>query len=154
MGETETVMQNRTKLFAPNNIEMVPVMPDMSHIFTLNNVLADGNIASMPSDRIFGSHKILTCKFFGADAKFPLGPFSLAVTRDCPILAVFVMKKNWNTYHIIVNDLRDGFKRLDASQASKKTARQQALADEFARVLEATVRQYPTQWFNYFDFWK
>ena len=154
MGETETVMQNRTKFFAPNNIEMVPVMPDMSHIFTLNNVLADGNIASMPSDRIFGSQKVLTCKFFGADAKFPLGPFSLAVTRDCPILAVFVMKKSWDTYHIVVHDLRDGFKRLDASQVSKKTARQQALADEFARVLEATVRQYPTQWFNYFDFWK
>ena len=108
----------------------------------------------MPSDRIFGSQKVLTCKFFGADAKFPLGPFSLAVTRDCPILAVFVMKKSWDTYHIVVHDLRDGFKRLDASQASKKTARQQALADEFARVLEATVRQYPTQWFNYYDFWK
>lgn len=154
MGETETVMQNRMKVFAPNNIEMVPIMPDMSHIFVLNTALADGNIASMPSDRIFGSQKSLTCKFFGDNARFPLGPFSLAVTRDCPTLAVFVMKKKWDTYQIIIRDLCNGFKRLDETQLSKKNARQQALADEFARQLEETVRLYPTQWFNYYDFWK
>ena len=154
MGETETVMKNRSKVFTPNNIEMVPIMPDMSHIFTLNNALADGHIASMPSDRIFGSQKALVCRFFGQEAKFPLGPFSLAVSRSCGALAVFVMKKRWDTYAISIFDLRKGFEHLGPDQLSKKAVRQQALADEFARRLEETVRQYPTQWFNYYDFWK
>lgn len=154
MGETETVMRNRNKVFTPNNITMVPVMPDMSHIFTLNTALSEGHIVSMPADRIFGSQKALTCRFFGHNAKFPLGPYSLAIARDCPVLAVFVMKKDWQTYHIIIKDLREGFKKVDAELLAKKSVRQQALADEFAYQLEQVVRMYPTQWFNYFDFWK
>jgi predicted LPLAT superfamily acyltransferase len=30
----------------------------------------------------------------------------------------------------------------------------QQLAQAFATQLEDIVRRYPTQWFNYFDFWK
>lgn len=154
LGETETVMKNRNKVFAPNNIAMVPVMPDMSHIFTLNTALADGHIVSMPGDRIFGSQKAVTCRFMGEEAKFPLGPFSLAVARDCGALSVFVMKKDWQTYHIIIRDLREGYKGIDPELLAKKSVRQQALADEFVRQLEQTIRQYPTQWFNYYDFWQ
>lgn len=154
MGETETVMKNRSKVFSPNNIRMVPVMPDMSHIFTLNTALSEGGIVSMPADRIFGSQKALKCQFLGQEASFPLGPFSLAVSRDCAALAVFVMKKDWQTYHITIHDLREGYGNLSPEQLSKKSSRQQALADEFARQLELIVRRYPTQWFNYFDFWQ
>ncbi len=154
LGETETVMKNRHRVFAPNNITMVPVMPDLSHIFTLNNALADGHIVSMPGDRIFGSQKSIVCRFLGADAKFPLGPFSLAVARDCPALGVFVMKRDWQTYHIIIRDLRRGYQDIDPELLVKKSVRQQALATEFARVLEEVVRMYPTQWFNYYDFWQ
>jgi len=28
------------------------------------------------------------------------------------------------------------------------------MAQNFAENLEEIVRKYPTQWFNYFDFWK
>lgn len=153
LGETETVMKNRNKVFTPNNIVMVPVMPDMSHIFTLNNALADGHIVSMPGDRIFGSQKSLTCQLLGHEAKLPMGPFSLAVARDCPVLSVMVTKRDWQTYHIRIHDLRDGYRGIDAEQLKKKSVRQQALADEYARRLEETLRQYPTQWFNYYEFW-
>lgn len=154
LGETETVMKNRNKVFTPNNIVMVPVMPDMSHIFTLNNALADGHIVSMPGDRIFGSQKSLTCQLLGHEAKLPMGPFSLAVARDCPVLSVMVTKRDWQTYHIRIHDLRDGYQGIDAEQLKKKSVRQQALADEYARRLEETLRQYPTQWFNYYEFWQ
>ena len=154
LGETETVMKNRNRVFAPNNIRMVPVMPDMSHIFTLNTALSDGHIVSMPGDRIFGSQKALTCHFLGQDAKFPLGPFSLAVARDCAALAVFVFKKDWQTYHIIINDLTQIVRESDPSALSNKKARMQALTDAYAQCLERVIRSYPTQWFNYYDFWQ
>lgn len=154
LGETETVMKNRSKMFTPNNIEMVPVMPDMSHIFTLNGALADGQIVSMPGDRIFGSQKALTCRLLGSEAKFPMGPFSLAVARDCTTLGVFVMKKDWQTYHIIINDLTQIVSESDPSALSNKKARMQALADAYAQCLERVIRSYPTQWFNYYDFWQ
>ena len=52
-GETATVMQNRALLFGETNVRMVPVSEDLSHIFALNNALADGEIASLPGDRVF-----------------------------------------------------------------------------------------------------
>ena len=139
-------MDNRASVFAPNGVEMVFVQPDMSHIFLLSNVVRDGNIASIPGDRIFGSRKFVECQFMGSPARFPLGPFRLAAVRQAPIVAIFVMKESWTSYRIFV-------RRLDSSdQGQKPTAL--GLAQQFADNLEDVVRCYPEQWFNYFDFWQ
>ena len=83
-GEKETVMQQRALRFGQSNIEMVPIAGDMSHLFTLNAALLEGSIVSMPGDRIFGSQKSITCRFFDAPAQFPAGPFLLAAQRSVP----------------------------------------------------------------------
>ncbi len=149
-GETETIMQNRENVFAPNGVEMVFVQPDMSHIFLLNNVVRDGDIASIPGDRIFGSKKFVECEFFGRKSRFPMGPFQLAVTREAPIVAIFVMKESWTLYRIFVRRL--GVSEEDKSQNKRK--QMAIVAQQFATNLEEMVRRYPEQWFNYFDFWK
>lgn len=147
-GEKETVMQNRARCFAGNNIEMVPVLPDLSHLFTANRALEEGNIVGMPGDRLFGSQKSVTCDFLGAPARFPLGPFALAVQRDVPMLSIFVMKEGVKRYRIFVH-------RIDSGDAAlPKRARMEHAAHEFAAQLEKIVRRYPTQWFNYYDFWE
>lgn len=145
MGETETMMLNRQKLFADHNIEMVPVSNDMSHIFTLNNALRDGNIASMPGDRVFGSPKAVVCRMMKGVCDLPVGPFQMAVTRDCALTAVFVMKERWDTYRIWCYAMRPDLS-LDKRQ------RVAHLAQQFADLMTEMIERYPTQWFNYFDF--
>lgn len=147
-GETETVMHNRARLFTPNNIHMVSVMPDMSHIFVLNNALAEGEVVSMPGDRIFGSQKSVECMLLGKAARFPVGPFQLAVSRGCPLLTIFCMKEDWQTYHIYISQLEAPGKEIDRRERAAYYAKQ------FAVRLEDILRRYPTQWFNYYDFWK
>lgn len=146
-GETATVMENRAALFGQTNVRMVPVSEDLSHIFTLNGALADGEIVSMPGDRVFGSRKTVECRFFGETAKFPAGPFTLAVQREVPVLTVFAMKEKRWEYKVFLDI-------LPASRAELKQDRIQALADAYAARLEAIVRAYPDQWYNFFDFWK
>lgn len=146
-GETATVMENRAALFGQTNVRMVPVSEDLSHIFTLNGALADGEIVSMPGDRVFGSRKTVECRFFGETAKFPAGPFTLAVQREVPVLTVFAMKEKRREYKVFLDI-------LPASRAELKQDRIQALADAYAARLEAIVRAYPDQWYNFFDFWK
>ena len=146
-GETATVMQNRALLFGETNVQMVPVSEDLSHIFALNNALADGEIASLPGDRVFGSQKTVECRFFGAPAPFPAGPFTLAVQRNVPILCVFVMKEGRRAYKVLLE-------MLPEPEGMTKAERIQALADAYAGTLEAVVRQYPDQWYNFYDFWK
>ena len=146
-GETATMMENRAALFGETNVRMVPVSEDLSHIFVLNNALADGEIVSMPGDRVFGSRKTVFCRFFGEPAQFPAGPFVLAVQREVPVLVVFVMKKGRRDYKVILE-------RLQQQTEGTRQERVQALADAYAASLEDVVRRYPDQWYNFYDFWK
>ena len=146
-GETATVMENRQRMLSQNNMSMIPVKEDLSHLFALNAALDNGEIVSMPADRIFGSQKSVECQFFGAKANFPLGAFAMAVQKDVPVLAVFVMKEGMKKYHAYVKEI------VCDRQASKREQMAQ-LAQRFAEQLESIVRLYPTQWFNYFDFWQ
>ena len=146
-GETETVMENRQRIWSQNNVRMVPVRDDLSHLFLLNTALDDGEIVSMPADRIFGSQKSTECQFFGQTARFPLGAFAMAVQKDVDVISVFAMKEGLHKYRIYLRELHH-----DKSLSKREQMSQ--LAQRYAEQLEAIVRRYPTQWFNYFDFWK
>ena len=146
-GETATVMENRQRILSQNNMSMIPVKEDLSHLFALNAALDNGEMVSMPADRIFGSQKSIACDFFGTNANFPLGAFAMAVQKNVPVLAVFVMKEGMKQYHAYVQ------KVMCDKQAGKREQMAQ-LAQSFAKCLEAIVRCYPTQWFNYYDFWE
>ena len=145
-GETATVMENRQRVFSQNNVNMIAVKEDLSHLFALNAVLDNGDIVSMPADRIFGSQKSVECQFFGAKANFPLGGFAMAVQKDVPVLAIFVMKDGMKKYHAYV-------RKIECNRQASKREQMAQLTQSFAEQLENIVRHYPTQWFNYFDFW-
>lgn len=148
-GEAQMVMENRKRILSQHNINMIPVGDDMSHIFAINNALAEGEIVSIPGDRIFGSPRFVECEFLGSSARFPLGPYALAVQRDVPVLAVFVMKVSAHKYKVYI-------RRVTAvsSELKSRNAKAAVLAQGFVREVEAVLRKYPEQWFNYYNFWK
>ena len=146
-GETETVMENRQRVLSQNNIQIVPVKEDLSHLFTLNAALDNGEIVSLPADRIFGSQKNVECQFLGATARFPMGAFALAVQKNVSVLAVFVMKERMRKYHAYVQE-------VECNRQDGKREQIAQMAQSFADRLETIVRRYPSQWFNYFDFWE
>ena len=59
------------------------------------------------------------------------------------------MKEGLRRYRVQIQALGEG---LDVGIPARSRA--EALAAEFARKLEAVVRRYPHQWFNFYDFWK
>ena len=146
-GETATVMENRRRILSQNNMNMIPVSADMSHLFALNSAIDNGEIISMPADRIFGSQKGAECTFLGEKARFPLGAFALSAQKNASVLAVFVMKEATKKYHAYV-------RKIQCDRSAKIREQMSQLAQNFAENLEEIVRKYPTQWFNYFDFWK
>lgn len=159
-GEKASVMRNRNKMFAQTNTGMIAIQPDMSHLFEIDQALTDGEIVSMSADRINGSPKFIEHDFLeasrtehasgaqshGAKAKFPLGPFAIATARSVNVLAVNVMKSSLQGYKIYVTPLH-----YDKSAPRQEQIRQ--LSDAYVSELERLVRKYPTQWYNYFDFW-
>ena len=145
-GEKASVMKNRDKMFADTNISMIAIQKDMSHLFEIDNALTNGEIVSMPADRINGSHKFIEHDFIGAKARFPLGPFSVATMRSLNVLAVNVMKTSLKSYKIYVTPL------IYDKEASRQEQISQ-LSEAYVAELEKRVREYPTQWYNYFEFW-
>lgn len=146
-GEKATVMANRNRLFCGNNIRMIAVGADMSHLFEIDSALSAGDIVSMPADRVFGSQKTFVASLLGAEARLPQGPFILAALRGVPMLFVAVMKESPRRYRITV-------RRVDSDTAAPASKRARALAAEYARCLEETLRRYPGQWYNFYDFWE
>ena len=132
-------------MFRQTNVSMIAAREDLSHLFQINNALADGQIVSMPGDRVFGAKRTVRSLFFGESAAFPVGPFSLALQRDVPVLFVMVMKEGRRRYHVYAEELK--------AAGQTRAERLQSLADAYARMLERTVRRYPDQWFNFYDFW-
>jgi len=148
-AEAKEVMNKRVSALGMNNICIVPVANDMSHIFVLNEALQKGEIVSMPCDRIFGSAKSVECNFLNGKADFPQGSFALAVAFDVPILTIFVMKESVSRYHVYVKPLQP--KGLELLNKREKIT---CLAQSFASELESMVQKYPEQWFNFYEFWK
>jgi len=145
-GEKQEVMNNRNRMFAHTNIHMIPIKPDMSHLFEINNALAEGETVSIPADRIWGSRKYVTMSFLGRDAHLPMGPFQVVALRGVDVLTVHVVKTSLTCYKIIVVPLHYDKQAPRQEQISQ-------IAEGYIREVERILRMYPTQWYNYFDFW-
>lgn len=145
-GEKPTVMEERNKILSRDNIHLIAIKPDMSHLFELNAALAAGECVSLPADRIFGSAKSIGMEFLGKEAKFPAGPFQMATMRGLDVLAVNVMKTSIAGYTVFVTPLS-----YDKTASRQEQTRQ--LAAAYVAELERILSLYPTQWYNYFEFW-
>lgn len=148
LGENETILKNKIASLERNGIYMIPVKRDMSHLFLLNDAIKSGDIVSIPADRLFGSPKFIWSTLLGKRAKFPMGPFKIAVQKDIPAIAIFVMKEGTTKYRVIVEDLTIESDSLNRNEALS------SLADNFAKKLEKILVKYPEQWFNYYEFWE
>jgi len=145
-GEKKEVMSNRARLFEHSNIHMIPIKPDMSHLFEINSALANGETVSIPADRIWGSQKYVTQPFLGREAHLPMGPFQVVALRGVEALVVHVIKTATRRYKIFVTPIN----------YDKDASRQEQIdqiASGYVKEMERIVRLYPTQWYNYFDFW-
>ena len=145
-GEKATVMKGRQEALSEHNIRMIPVREDMSHLFIVNEALSNNEIMSMPADRIVGSAKVVEVNFFGETASLPAGPFSVATMNGFDALAVNVMKISAKRYKVYVT-------RLSYDTQAPRKQQMQQLANCYVEELERRVRQYPSQWFNFYDFW-
>ena len=146
-GEAAVIKQRRSNSFTQNNIRLVPVEEDLSHLFIIKDALEHGEIVTILCDRIWGSNKTLTVNFLGKEAKFPLGTFLLAAQMQVPVVSIVNTKVRGRHYHSTVQLLPSS----DPSLPIRKQSEQIAAA--YAQSLESVLRKHPEQWFNYFDFW-
>jgi predicted LPLAT superfamily acyltransferase len=97
-------------------------------------------------DRYLPGNKTISRKFLGREAKFPEGPFLLAAKFKVPVSFVFAFKSSDTEYQLY------GSPKLELFADGNKDPG--VLLDAYIKELEAKLKLYPEQWFNYFYFWE
>jgi len=147
--EVKFLTQKRILALSKHKVKIIPVSQDMSHVFVLHHALEQGSFVTLHSDRTVLGNKTMELNFLGAPAHFPVGAFRLALQMNVPVLAIFMMRVKSKKYHIIIRN-------LSSMIPSEGTAiqRLEAIMVQYISILEEVLRQYPEQWYNYYDFWK
>ena len=148
-GETKTILSDRKRNLSDNGISVAYASDDMSHLFKLREALQNGDVVNISCDRFEGSSQGVSCRFLNGEANFPVSAFALAAHCDVPVLAVFCMKENKNSYHV-------HYKMLEPEMKTNMGTREKAekYAQAYAKSIEDILQQYPNQWFNFYKFWK
>ncbi|MGV3621863.1 MAG: hypothetical protein ACO1OB_13650 [Archangium sp.] len=87
--------------------------------------------------------------FFGSPAKFPVGPYVLAHSLQCPVYFVAGLFHAPARYDVIITPMTP---RIELPRRGRQEAIEQEAA-RFAKVLEEYTRKAPLNWFNFFPFW-
>lgn len=148
--ENPTMLAFRNEILKRNNISLIPVSQDLSHMFTIMDVIKKGEFVAMPGDRSFEGTRVHSCKFLNANANFPTGAFTMAEKLKVPVISLFVMKSGRKKYNIYLKEIKPRQNETFKNK-QEKTA---AFASAFVQEVEQIVKKYPEQWFNFYDFWK
>jgi predicted LPLAT superfamily acyltransferase len=124
---------------------------DPALIFALQEAIARGEVVALLADRVpkLSSSRSVPVPFLGDIALFPEGPWILSSMLQAPVFSVFSMRGSDGLYHV-------EFELLAERISLPRSQRQQALreyASRFASRLSETIKRYPWQWYNFYDFW-
>jgi predicted LPLAT superfamily acyltransferase len=133
------------------NFKVIPLKDDLSHLISIRQALDKSELVAIHGDRFMEGMKTLTVKFMGKDARFPEGPFYLALRMNAPVSFAFAMKESRSHYHFYATppkkyDIPEG-KRISSEHL-------RPILEDYLKAVELMLQKYPEQWFNYYNFWQ
>jgi predicted LPLAT superfamily acyltransferase len=146
-GEHQQIKEYLETVTGSRNVNVIVIKNDISHIYQISEAFRNKELVCMHADRFIEGNKVYSVDFLGQQAKFPIGPFILASTFKVPVSFVFAMKESDLHYHFFATPDKS---RVDV----KKDVFAPELATAFAAEMEKKVKEYPEQWFNYYNFWQ
>jgi KDO2-lipid IV(A) lauroyltransferase len=143
----EIVLRN---LMASERLKTVDLKGGVQATIDLLQALRRNEIVAIQGDRVYQRHT-LEVPFFSEPTSFPVGPFMLSQVSGAPVLPVFVVRRGWLRYQVLMGDL------IPAVSSSLESADRDAglyeSMSQAVRFLEKTLAADYDQWMNFFDFW-
>lgn len=113
-------------------------------------VLKAGEVLSVMGDRLRGSERNATAvEFLGGTVRLPFGAYKLSAVTGAPIGVLLSAKTGPDAYRIRLA----GVIRVPPDCGRKETEFA-PFARQFVGILEDYVRDYPYQFFNFYDLWE
>ncbi len=150
-AEREQIKKLMKDTLAEKKMNIIPIQDDLSHLVAIQQALDNQELIVLHGDRFIGKTKTLSLPFFNREARFPYGPFYMAAKFNKPISFVFAFKEKKKHYHFFASRPQSypNFKSIQQRNEVVKT-----IALEYVQLLEKMVVDYPTQWFNFYNFWE
>jgi predicted LPLAT superfamily acyltransferase len=132
------------------SFHVIAIGADNAHIFEISEALKNHEIVCMHGDRFMPGSKTIQSQLLGRQAYLPTGPFYLAMKYNVPVSYVFAMKEKSRHYHFYATPPRN---YAQQSSQFKRDDVLKAMISDYLTDMEEKIKQYPFQWFNYYDFW-
>jgi len=140
-------------LRAINPAAMQDIIPlgRVDSMMAVRDRLAEGCLVGMLADRLLDADgdEGVTLPFLGGDARFPVGPWRLAMLLRRPVFFMAGLYLGGNRYQVRFEPLAD-FSQVPREHRQAATATAMRV---YAAMLERLVRKAPYNWFNFYDFW-
>lgn len=122
---------------------------DVAAMLELKNIVDSGEHIGIMGDRTpLGGDKAARVKFLGKEAGFNYGPYLIAGILGVKISSLWCQKVG-GKFRIELVPLASAVKL-----GRDKAAAARQYLQIYVRELEDRCKQTPTQWFNFFDFWR
>jgi predicted LPLAT superfamily acyltransferase len=144
-GEQHHIKEYMESVTGRRSAKIILIKEDLSHIYAIHKALKNNEFVCMHADRFMEGNKTISGMLLNKTALFPAGPFLLANAFRVPVSFVFAMKETSLHYHFYASPAKIYSK-------SKENGAGEVLLD-FCMYMEAGIRKYPVQWYNYYDFW-
>jgi predicted LPLAT superfamily acyltransferase len=148
--EHENIKEQLNRTLKNKHFSVIYMREDMSHIYKINEAINNKEFICIHGDRYTSKRQTFGLNFFGEEAYFPSGVFSLPLIYNVPVSFVYAVKEITSEYHFYASPPKYYYKE---NSAHSREGLAKEIAVEYVAHLEQMVNKYPTQWFNYFPFW-
>jgi predicted LPLAT superfamily acyltransferase len=149
-GEHEKI-KDYISTYAGKNFHVIVLKEDNSHIFEINDAVREKQLVCINGDRFVAGNKTIEAVFLGEKARFPHGPFYLCTKYNMPVSFVFAMREKNFRYHFYATPPHNFYQN---SASGNKDTIISGILSQYIAEMEKILGNYPTQWFNYYNFWQ
>jgi predicted LPLAT superfamily acyltransferase len=143
-------IRNYLSAITQKSFHVIAIREDNAHVFEINTALENKEILCIHGDRFLEGNKTVEIEFLGENARFPTGPFYLAMKYGIPVSFVFAMKEGKSHYHFYATPPKYYHQQGNMTRRDEML---RTIIQDYKNQVEQKLRQYPEQWFNYYNFW-
>ena len=146
--DTRAVAKHFFDLGKKRSFTIIDVNGFMGGMVEATVALQRGEVVLIMGDRLAGGPSAVV-SFLGSPLRLPLAPYRLAASTGAPLVVLFSAKTGRRHYRLFIADV------LRCSGCERPSREQLVChASRFAGALEHYVREYPYQWYNFFNIWQ
>lgn len=134
----------------PSIADSVIDLADRNALLQMKEVIDKGELIGMLGDRHHDNEKYISSSLLGSQINMSSGAATLACVLKVPVVMFFGIHLGGNRYKIIFKPLTDAV-TVARSERDQLVAK---LTQSYVETMEDIIRQYPYNWFNFYNYWE